>query len=136
MQIVYKFLDVFFLVFHSIITLFNMVGWISKKTRKVHCVTMIVTGFSWFILGIWYGWGYCFCTDWHWQVREKLGQPVPFNSYIQFLVYEITGYIPDASMTDFFVATIYFLSLLITIVLNIRDYTIAKKYTIYNKKTR
>jgi hypothetical protein len=113
-----------------------MVGWISKKTRKVHCVTMIVTGFSWFILGIWYGWGYCFCTDWHWQVREKLGQPVPFNSYIQFLVYEITGYIPDASMTDFFVATIYFLSLLITIVLNIRDYTIAKKYTIYNKKTR
>ncbi|MGB4269597.1 MAG: DUF2784 domain-containing protein [Spirochaetota bacterium] len=128
MQILYKILDIFFLVFHSIITLFNMVGWISVKTRKVHFFTMIVTGFSWFILGIWYGWGYCFCTDWHWQVREMLGKPVPFNSYIQFLVYEITGYIPDANITDFFVVTIFFMSLLISTVLNIRDYRNTKKY--------
>lgn len=40
MQILYKILDIFFLVFHSIITLFNMVGWISVKTRKVHFFTM------------------------------------------------------------------------------------------------
>ncbi len=127
MKMLYIFLDIFFLVFHTIITFFNMLGWISVKTRKVHCVTMILTGCSWFILGIWYGWGYCFCTDWHWQVRERLGQPVPFNSYVQFLVYEITGFVPDAVITDMFVATIYFLSLLITIVLNIRDYKNSKR---------
>lgn len=98
----------------------------------MHLATMLLTAFSWFILGIWYGWGYCFCTDWHWQVREKLGQPVPFNSYIQFLVYEITGYIPDAGITDIVVATIFFLSLLISIVLNIRDYCTTKTYTIHN----
>lgn len=107
-----------------------MVGWISVKMRKIHFFTMLVTGFSWFFLGIWYGWGYCFCTDWHWQVRKMLGKPVPFNSYIQFLVYEITGYIPDAHITDFFVVTIYFVSLLISTVLNIRDYRNAKKYNI------
>ncbi|MEJ5361087.1 MAG: DUF2784 family protein [Spirochaetota bacterium] len=89
---------------------------------------MIVTGFSWFFLGIWYGWGYCFCTDWHWQVREMLGKPVPFNSYIQFLVYEITGYIPDTNITDFSVVTIFFMSLFISTILNIRDYRNAKKY--------
>ncbi len=59
-----------------------------------------------------------------------LGKPVPFNSYIQFLVYEITGYISDAHITDFFVVTIYFVSLLISTVLNIRDYRNAKKYNI------
>ncbi|MEW6525121.1 MAG: DUF2784 domain-containing protein [Spirochaetota bacterium] len=127
MLILYKILDIFFLVFHSILTVFNIVGWISVKTRKVHFFAMIVTGFSWFFLGIWYGWGYCFCTDWHWQVREMLGKPVLFNSYIQFLVYEITGYIPDATITDYFVVTIYFMSLFISTVLNIRDFKRDKK---------
>ncbi|MCX8123837.1 MAG: DUF2784 domain-containing protein [Spirochaetes bacterium] len=122
MQIVYRSLDVFFLVFHTAFTVFNMFGWISIKTRKVHCATMLITGCSWFILGIWYGWGYCFCTDWHWQVREKLGYPVLFNSYIQFMVHEITGYVPDANLTDTVVASVYFLCLFITVLLNIRDY--------------
>src|ERR1019366_4368421 len=69
----YRFLNIFFFVFHTIFTLFNIVGWIFPKTRKLHLITISLTAFSWFILGNWYGWGYCFCTDWHWMVREKLG---------------------------------------------------------------
>src|SRR5437868_16927 len=87
----YKFLDIFFIVFHTVFTLFNIVGWIFRRTRKLHLLTILLTALSWFVLGIWYGWGYCVCTHWHWLVREHLGYSTPSNSYIHFLIYEITG---------------------------------------------
>ncbi|MGZ8511472.1 MAG: DUF2784 family protein, partial [Chitinophagaceae bacterium] len=59
----YQFLNIFFFVFHTVFTLFNMVGWIFPRTRKLHLITLSITAFSWFVLGIWYGWGYCACTD-------------------------------------------------------------------------
>ncbi|HNW29592.1 MAG TPA: DUF2784 family protein, partial [Spirochaetota bacterium] len=45
-----QFLDYFFLVFHTVFTLFNMTGWIWKKTRKVHLATIAAKAFSWFII--------------------------------------------------------------------------------------
>ena len=39
---------------------------------------------------VFYGWGYCPCTDWHWQVRARLGFDDP-PSYIQLLIAELTG---------------------------------------------
>ena len=54
-------------------------------------ITLSLTAFSWFVLGIWYGWGYCFCTDWHWDVREKLGYEDRSVSYIHFLILKISG---------------------------------------------
>ncbi|HCN84632.1 MAG TPA: DUF2784 domain-containing protein, partial [Sphingobacteriaceae bacterium] len=87
----YQFLNIFFFVFHTLFTVFNVVGWIFPKTRRLHLITMSLTAFSWFILGIWYGWGYCFCTDWHWDVREKLGYHDRSNSYIHFLILKLTG---------------------------------------------
>ncbi len=67
-----------------------MTGWIWRKTRDPHLVLLSSTAFSWFILGIWYGFGYCPCTDWHWQVREILGYSDPPASYIQFLLHKLT----------------------------------------------
>jgi Protein of Unknown function (DUF2784) len=87
----YQFLNIFFFVFHTIFTLFNLFGWLLKRTRKIHLLTMLLTAFSWFVLGIWYGWGYCFCTDWHWDVREKLGYHDDSQSYIHFLLLHLTG---------------------------------------------
>ena len=55
----FQFLNIFFFVFHSVFTLFNITGWAFRKTRKWHLITMLLTAASWFILGIWYGWGYC-----------------------------------------------------------------------------
>ena len=96
---IYKFLNVFFFVFHSLIILFNLTGWIWKKTRIPHLILLGSTGFSWFILGIWYGIGYCPCTDWHWQVREILGYDDPPASYIQFLLHELTPIrLPDRTV--------------------------------------
>lgn len=87
---IYQFLDVFFFVFHSMIVLFNLTGWIWRKTRIPHLIFLVSTAFSWFVLGIWYGFGYCPCTDWHWQIREILGYSDPPASYIQFLLHKLT----------------------------------------------
>ncbi len=87
----YKVLDVFFLFFHSLLIFFNLFGWIWKKTRFWNFCTLNLTAFSWFVLGIWYGWGYCLCTDWHWQVRNRLGLFIEQNSYISFLLETLTS---------------------------------------------
>lgn len=120
-------LDIFFLVFHTLLTLFNITGWMFARTRKIHLVTMLLTAFSWCVLGIWYGWGYCFCTDWHWQVRNALGKPIVYNSYIQFLLHEITGYAPDVHITDITVAVVFIICLCFSVILNIKDYTAKRK---------
>lgn len=115
-------LDYFFLVFHSLFTLFNMTGWIFRKTRKAHAVTLGLTAFSWFVLGIWYGWGYCFCTDWHWQVRQALGRPIQSSSYIHFLIMEITGLDLDPGLVDNTVLAVFLTCVAMAVMLNVRDW--------------
>jgi hypothetical protein len=83
-------LNIVFFVFHTSWMVFNCVGWIWKKTRPWQLLTVSLTAISWFGLGVWYGWGYCPCTDWHWQVRARLGFDDP-HSYIQLLIREVTG---------------------------------------------
>lgn len=87
----YQFLNSFFFVFHTLFTLFNLLGWLFPATRKWNLITLLLTAFSWFILGIWYGWGYCLCTDWHYEVREKLGYHDQQGSYIRFLLVKLIG---------------------------------------------
>ena len=84
-----RILDLFFFVFHTIVILFNVFGWLVPRWRLVNLIVLSLTAFSWFILGIWYGWGYCFCTDWHWQVRELLGYSNMSTSYIHFLFLQL-----------------------------------------------
>jgi hypothetical protein len=117
----YQALNIFFFVFHTLLTLFNMVGWIFPKTRKLHLVTLFLTAFSWFVLGIWYGWGYCACTDWHWQVREKLGYDDRSNSYIHFLILKLTGYDLNQKLVEIGTLIIFLLAAVLSIWLNIRD---------------
>src|SRR5688572_30155558 len=89
---IYKILNYFFFFFHTLLILFNSLGWIFPRVRKWNLATLLLTAFSWFVLGIWFGWGYCFCTDWHWDVREHLGYHDVSNSYIHFLLLKFTGF--------------------------------------------
>jgi len=84
-------IDYFFFFFHSIFILFNVFGWIIPRWRFANLITLSLTAFSWFILGIWYGFGYCPMTDWHWEVRRLLGYNDNSNSYIHFLILKLTG---------------------------------------------
>ncbi|MCX7848429.1 MAG: DUF2784 domain-containing protein [bacterium] len=114
--------DIFFLIFHGVLTAFNALGWAWRGTRRWHLVTMALTGLSWVGLGYWYGWGFCICTEWHWQVREALGRPIPFDSYISFLLYEITGCAFDEKLVSRATLAVYVGSWVLTIWLNVRDW--------------
>jgi hypothetical protein len=88
----YAFLDKFFFVFHSSLIVLILFGWAWRKTRLAGLAVILLTAFSWFVLGIWYGYGYCPSTDWHWQVRAKLGIRDLPSSYTKFLLDSLTGW--------------------------------------------
>jgi len=118
----YYFLDKFFFVFHTSIIIFNITGWIWKKTRLLNLILLLSTLFSWFFLGIWYGFGYCPSTDWHWQVREKLGYYDMPSSYLEFLFESITGVNVNAKLVDVLAVLFLGLALTASIITNIRDF--------------
>jgi|SRR5690606_19346617 len=94
-----QFIDYFFVVFHTALILFNLLGWIWKPTRKAHLIVISLTFASWGILGIWYGWGYCPLTDWHWDILYQLGEKSLPNSYISYLVQRILDlHLPDLTV--------------------------------------
>jgi hypothetical protein len=95
-----KFLDVFFTVFHTGLVLFNLFGWIWKKTRLLNLICLLLTAGSWVILGIFYGFGYCPLTDWHFNVLRKLGHTDLPTSYLSFLFTRLTGLPIDQSLVD------------------------------------
>ena len=115
----YEFLDIFFFVFHTVLTLFNLFGWIWKATRKLNLLTLSATAFSWIVLGIWYGFGYCPCTHWHWMVRRELGYFDMPNSYIKFLLDELTGLNFEAYTVDLWTGILFFSAFVISIYVNI-----------------
>lgn len=124
---VYKFLDVFFIVFHASLVVFNVTGWLFRKTRFLNLLTQTMTAFSWFFLGIWYGWGYCFWTDWHFKIRAILGYEDVSSSYIHFLILQITGLnLPEKPVMVLTMA-IFLMAFTISIFLNARDYLKRKK---------
>ena len=114
-------IDIFFVVFHSALTLFNALGWIWQKTRTANLVTLTLTGASWFILGIFYGFGYCPLTDWHFQILQKLGvQNLPY-SYIEYLIERLTAFDPKPELVDTSTAGVFFVALTLSIILNVKD---------------
>ena len=117
----YHFLDIFFIIFHTSLVIFNIFGWVWKKTRLLHLVSLLFTAFSWFVLGIFFGWGYCFLTDLHWKILDKLGKTNIPDSYIQYLIERLTGLKFDAKMIDNIVLIVFLVCLVISIFLNVRD---------------
>lgn len=122
-----KIVDVFFILFHSLLILFNLFGWIPNYTRRYNLLTLLITGASWFILGIFYGIGYCPLTDWHFQVLTKLGHTDLPYSYIKYLFDRLTGSDINSEIVDIATVVLFFVSLAVSLFLNIKDYKFHKK---------
>jgi len=118
----YAFLDKFFYVFHSSLIAFILLGWAWKKTRLVNLAIILLTAFSWFILGIWYGYGYCPSTDWHWEVRAKMGIRDMPSSYTKFLVDSFTGWDVKQRIVDIFTLILLIGALAVSLLANIRTW--------------
>ena len=119
---IYELLDKFFVFFHSFLIIFNLFGWIWKKTRKANLVLLLLTAFSWFVLGIWYGIGYCPLTDWHWKVLRLLGNSNLPNSYIKYLADRITGMDFNAQLIDALVVVLFMLALICSVYTNVKHH--------------
>ncbi len=83
---------------------------------------LLLTAFSWFVLGFWFGWGYCICTDWHWTIREQLGYDDQSNSYIHFLILKTTGFNFRETLVDRITLIAFLASLILSLWFNIQDY--------------
>ena len=119
---VYNFLDWFFMGFHTLLIVFNLLGWIWKTLRKLNLATILLTAGSWLILGIFYGIGYCPFTDWHWNVLRELGETGLPHSYPQYLINRLTGITLPPLTVDIITASSLGVAFIISLYLNIRDY--------------
>lgn len=126
-KFILHFVDYFFFVFHTVLTLFNVFGWIIPRWRLANLITLSITAFSWFVLGIWYGFGYCPFTDWHWKIRQLLGYTDNSNSYIHFLILNITGTNFSERFVDAATAIVFFTAYSISIYYAIRKKTFNHK---------
>lgn len=128
-KFILHFVDYFFFVFHTVLTLFNVLGWIIPRWRLANLITLSLTAFSWFVLGIWFGFGYCPFTDWHWKVRQLLGYTDDSNSYIHFLILKITGINFSERFVDVSTVIVFFSAYFISIY-----YALKRKYSIKSQK--
>lgn len=126
----YHLFDFCFTILHLFIVGFNLLGWIWKRTRRLHFILVLLTACSWLILGIWYGLGYCPVTDWQWQIKEQLGETNLPNSFIKYFVDKITGHDVSADLIDGATAIGFAIAATLSVYLNFIGKTKYKK----NKK--
>jgi hypothetical protein len=127
---IWRILDIFFVVFHTSIIFFNLFGWIWRKTRKLNLILLLITGSSWLFLGLIVGTlGYCPLTDWHFSVLNKLGISDLPSSYVKYLVDRLTGLDLNPSLVDNVTLYAFLAAIGFSLFFNLRDFLARRKKT-------
>jgi hypothetical protein len=125
---VWHILDIFFVIFHTSLVLFNLFGWIWKRTRLLNLFLLALTGASWLFLGLIVGnLGYCPLTDWHFRVLSRMGETNIPVSYIKYLADRLTGLDFNIILVDKITLYSYLAALLLSTYFNIRDHLVKKQ---------
>lgn len=111
--------DWFLLTFHTVLIVFNLFGMWFDKFLRLNLAALILTGASWFILGIFYGIGYCPLTDLHWQILRELGIDNLPVSYVQYILNRLLGITVTPLQADVLTVAFYFGALMLSIYLNV-----------------
>jgi hypothetical protein len=119
---VFASLNILFFVFHTALILFNVFGWIPKRTRKWNLLTLCITLLSWVGMGFCYGMGYCVCTDLHWQVRRGMGINEDADTFIVLLVRTVSGWDPPVDLVNTVAMWVFITALVMSLALNGRDW--------------
>jgi len=85
------FLDLTLFAIHIAVIVFNLFGWVKPSWRKAHFLVVCLTLFSWLILGLWFGFGYCFLTDIEWDIKRDLGEKNLPGSFVAYLTNNVFG---------------------------------------------
>ncbi|HUS01097.1 MAG TPA: DUF2784 domain-containing protein [Chitinophagaceae bacterium] len=110
-----RLLDIFLTFVHLVIIVFNLFGWIWPVTRKAHFICVLATAASWFVLGIWFGIGYCPITDWQWRVKEQLGEHDLPASFIKYYADKLS----QGNISSSFIDTVTVISFAIAALLSV-----------------
>lgn len=117
-KLLYIILDYFLIFFHTFLILFNLFGWMWHRTRRLNLYSLLLVAFSWLILGIWYGIGYCPLTELHWNIKFELGQTDLPYSYIKYLIDFYFNIYSDPQVIDYMTAILFIAALLSSIYTN------------------
>jgi hypothetical protein len=121
-------LDIFFVLFHTTLVLFNLFGWIWKRTRLLNLFLLGLTGASWLFLGLIVGTlGYCPLTDWHFRILSRLGETNIPDSYIKYLADRLTGIDFNSILVDKVTLYSYLSALVLSFYFNIHDFLVKKR---------
>jgi hypothetical protein len=71
--------------------------------------------------------GYCFLTQWHWNILAKLSVYPAENSYVQYLFRRLLSVQLGAETADRLTLAVFIVSCLISVLLNYRDFMKKKK---------
>ena len=96
----YRLIDGLFHSVHIFIILFVATGWIFSALLPYHLALISLTLACWFILGIWFGFGYCPISDWHWKFKGAVGEGRPDGSYIYVVLQRFSQRKLNAAVVD------------------------------------
>ena len=65
--------------------------WIPRRTARLHRWLVLCTAISWLGFGLFHGIGYCFLTDWQWQVKRARGITHLPPSFLHYAADQVTG---------------------------------------------
>ncbi len=118
----YRLLNALFHALHFAVIVFTALGWMVPSLRSAHLVFILLTLGSWYVLGLWLGIGYCPITDWHWRIKEALGEGRPAGTYIHWIASRL-GLHWSASAVDRSVLIITLSATAISAALNAHHWT-------------
>ena len=84
-------LNYFYHFIHIFVIIVATFGWTLAKLHKLQIAVIFSILLSWIGGGLFFGFGYCFLTDWHWQVRRRLGIVDDPHSYTKLIFDMISG---------------------------------------------
>lgn len=120
-QALLRLLDVLFHLAHLAVILFSALGWLVPVLRPLHMGLQGLILFSWFGLGSFKGWTYCFLTDLHWHIKAAMGEPPPASTYMKMLADRIFARDTDATRVNRVTVTVFFVTTLLSLGLLLRD---------------
>jgi hypothetical protein len=121
MKLIYFVLNPMLHIVHIAIVSFVLLGWLVPEARFAHLVLCFLTLGSWFILGRWMGVGYCPVSDWHWKIKESLGEGRPAVTYITFLLHKVIGMELDSNKVNQVVVYSTIVITMISLILNLHS---------------
>lgn len=125
--IMLQLLNVILNITHILLMLFIMTGWIFHRSRMIHLLVVLLTGFSWIVFINSKEIGYCILTDWQWQVLGRMGRTNLPETYVQYL-YELLSSDSMLKATSRNITrSVWIISLTLSIALMMKEYIYVQK---------